>query len=107
MAKPETFPLPAAARAKTRHPARMSARPDTPVDARTGRDKICEVICWAQAAGFHSIAAKLSDALVLIPEAEALERLLAISATDHEEIRRIAWLRMRLSNQLLLHRDIC
>lgn len=85
----------------------MSARPDTPVDARTGREKICDVICWARAAGLHSIAAKLSDALALIPEAEALERLLATSATDHEEIRRIAWLRMRLANQVLPHRDLC
>ena len=54
--------------------------PDTHLHTRTGRDKIRAVIRWANAAGFPNIAVELSNALLLIPEAEALERLLATPA---------------------------
>ena len=73
--------------------------PDMHLDTRTGRDKIRAVIRWANAAGFPNIAAELSNALLLIPKAEAVERLLATPAAEHEEIRRIAWLRIRLSSE--------
>ena len=67
-------------------------------DRRSGRDIIRNVIQWARAACFHEMAGELADALTLILEASAIEQLLASQPTDHEEGRRIVWLRARVTS---------
>jgi hypothetical protein len=64
----------------------------------TATAKISGVIRWADQQGLPNIAAELRAALDLLPaEVTGAHQILSAPPQDHEERRRIAWLRRRLT----------